>query len=51
MLIMLEAMLPIFRDKADTPETIRHGMYLVKKTTEFLNSQQIPIMAVDQPLF
>ena len=47
----IEAMLPLFRDKAATPKMIRHGMYLVKKTTEFLNSQQIPIMVVDQPLF
>lgn len=47
----IEAMLPLFRDKAATPKMIRHGMYLVKKTTEFLNSEQIPIMVVDQPLF
>ncbi len=47
----IEAMLPLFRDQAATPKMIRHGMYLVKKTTEFLNSQQIPIMVVDQPLF
>uniref|UniRef100_UPI00358F24FE uncharacterized protein n=1 Tax=Myxine glutinosa TaxID=7769 RepID=UPI00358F24FE len=47
----IEAMLPLFSDKAATPKMIRHGMDLVKKTTEFLNPQQIPIMAVDQPLF
>ena len=35
----IEAMLPLFRDKAATPKMIRHGMYLVKKTTKFLNSQ------------
>ena len=47
----IEAMLPLFRDKAATPKMIRHGMDLIKKTTEFLNPQQIPIMVVDQPLF
>ena len=47
----IEAVLPLFHDKAATPKMIRHGMDLVKKTTKFLNSQQIPIMVVDQPLF
>ena len=47
----IEAMLPLFRDKAATPKMIRHGMNLIKKITEFLNPQLIPIMVVDQPLF
>ena len=47
----IKAMLPLFRDKAATPKMIRHEMNLIKKITEVLNLQQIPIMVVDQPLF
>jgi len=47
----IEALLPLFHEKAATPEMIRHGMELVKKTTEHLNPQQVPVMVVDQPLY
>ena len=30
---------------------IRHGMELVKKTTEHLNPNQAPVLVVDQPLY
>ncbi|CAL8342969.1 unnamed protein product [Arctogadus glacialis] len=30
---------------------IHHGMNLVKKNTEHLNPQQVPVMVVDQPLY
>ena len=47
----IEALLSLFRDKAASPGMIRHGMGLVKKITEYLNPQQIPVLVVDQPLF
>ena len=47
----IEALLPLFHEKAATPDMIRHGMELVRKTTEYLNPQQIPLLVVDQPLY
>ena len=47
----LEAILPLFHERAATPEMIRHGIELVKKLTLHLNPSQIPVMAVDQPLY
>ena len=47
----IEAFLPLFHEKATTPEMIRHGMELVKKTTEHLNPHQAPVLVVDQPLY
>ena len=47
----IEALLPLFHDKAATPEMIHHGMNLLKKNTEHLNPQQVPAMVVDQPLY
>ena len=38
----IEALLPIFHEKAATPEMIRHGMELVKATTEHLNPTPSP---------
>ena len=47
----IETLLPLFHVKAATPEMIRHGMELVKMTTEHLNPYQIPVLVVDQPLY
>ena len=47
----IAALLPLFRDKAATPEMIRHGMNLIKDVTEHLNPHQVPVMVVDQPLY
>ena len=38
-------------EKASTPAMIKHGMDVLKKAIKFLNPAQIPVMAVDQPLF
>lgn len=46
-----EALLPLFHEKAATPEMIRHGMKVVKETTEHLNPHQVPVLVVDQPLY
>lgn len=47
----IEALLPLFHDKAATPEMIHHGMNLAKKNTEHLDPQQVSVMVVDQPLY
>ena len=47
----IEAILPLFHEKAATPEMIRHGMGLVQKTTEHINPHQIPVLVVDQPVY
>ena len=47
----IEALLPLFRNKAATPEMIKHGMEIVQKNTRFLNPVQIPVIAMDQPLY
>lgn len=47
----IEALLPLFHEKASTPEMIRHGMKIVKDVTEHLNPHQVPVLVVDQPLY
>lgn len=47
----IEALLPLFHEKAASPGMIRHGMNLVKQITDHLNPQQIPVLVVDQPLY
>ena len=43
--------LPLFHEKAATPEMIRHGMGLVKRTTEHLNPYQVPVFVVTNCLY
>ncbi len=43
--------LPLLAEKVDSPATVKHGMIVIQKAIEFLNPGQIPIMAVDQPLY
>ena len=40
----------LFREKAATPEMIRHGMELIKKITVDLSPTQIPVMTVSASL-
>ena len=47
----VRALLPLFYEKSNSPAMIKHGMNVVKKTVEFLNDKQIPVMTADQPLF
>lgn len=41
---------PLFLDEAKSVPMIRHLMDVIKKTTEYLNPGQAPVIAVDQPL-
>lgn len=45
------ALLPMFNEKAASPAMIKHGMTVVKQSIDFLNHDQIPVIAMDQPLF
>eukprot|EP00734_Pompholyxophrys_sp_LG126_P000120 Pompholyxophrys_sp_v1_NODE_11_length_5290_cov_18.520778.p2 type:complete len:299 gc:universal NODE_11_length_5290_cov_18.520778:1265-2161(+) len=47
----LIGMLPVFQEKAATISMVKHGMTVVRALTMFLKNDQIPVMAVDQPLF
>ena len=47
----ITALLPLFDEKADTPSMVKHGMETIKKTTHFINPQQVPVMACDCPIF
>ena len=46
----LRALLPLFYEKAATPAMIKHGMDVQRRTTQHLNSGQIPVTTFDQPL-
>ncbi|KAK3916080.1 Potassium channel GORK [Frankliniella fusca] len=45
------SLLPLFEQKSATPKMVKHGMDLLKSTTDFLNYGQTPVLCVDQPLF
>lgn len=47
----IQALLPLFYESSSSISMICHGMNIIKSTTSFLNPGQIPVMAVDQPLF
>ena len=43
-------MLPLFNEPSSTPAMVFHRMNVIKAAIHHLNSGQIPVMAVDQPL-
>ena len=47
----ITALLPLFREKADSFSMVKHGMELIRKTIDFLNPGQVPVMACDCPIF
>lgn len=47
----ITSLLPLFYEKAATPAMVKHGMDVLRQSITFLNPGQIPVMAVDQPLF
>ena len=47
----LGSLLPLFYEKAATEAMMKHGMFVIKEATEFLNLGQIPVTVCDQPLF
>ena len=47
----ISALLPLFLDNAHTVAMIRHSMDVVKAAVQYLNPGQIPVLAMDQPLY
>lgn len=47
----LTKLLPLFYEKAATAAMIKHGMNVVRWATNFLNPGQIPLIALDAPLY
>ena len=44
-------LLPLFNEAAATPSMIKHGMNIIRESTQFLNPGQIPVIALDAPLY
>ena len=47
----LSVLLPLFQEESKSPAMIRHGMDVIKGAVHFLNNNQTPVMACDQPLY
>ena len=47
----LNALLPLFPEKAATITMVKHGMDILKQITNYLNPGQFPVTAFDQPLY
>jgi len=49
--VSIASLMPLLRDEAHSVATIRHVMDRIKETVAFLNPQQVPVMAADQPIY
>lgn len=47
----ISSLLPLFHEDSKTPAMIKHALDLIKNAVGFLNPGQIPVVALDQPLF
>ena len=47
----LSALLPLFPDQAKSVAMIRHAMDVIKASVNYLNPGQVPVIAMDQPLY
>ena len=47
----ISALLPLFPDDSKSIGMIRHSMDIVREAVKFLNPGQVPVVALDQPLF
>ena len=45
------SLLPLFHDQAKSSAMIKHAMDMIKKAVDHINSGQIPVIAVNQPLY
>lgn len=43
--------LPLFLDSAHSVAMIKHSMEIVKDAVQHLNPGQVPVLALDQPLY
>jgi hypothetical protein len=49
--VALNALMPLFYENAHTVAMVKHGMEVIRKAIHHVNVGQIPVMAVDQPLY
>ena len=49
--VAVSALLPLFPDQAKSVAMIRHAMNVIKLSVDHLNPGQVPVIAVDQPLY
>lgn len=47
----INAMLPLFAEEANSPSMLRHCFDVIQAAVQYVNSGQIPVISVDQPLF
>ena len=47
----MSALLPLFQENAHSVAMIQHVMNIVKQAVDNLNPGQIPVLALDQPLY
>ena len=47
----ISSMFPIFKDDSHSVPLMCHAMDLILKATTFVNREQVPVIAFDQPLF
>ena len=47
----LTQLMPLFYEKAASAAMVKHGMDVQRQSTEFLNPGQIPVTAIDAPLY
>jgi len=45
------ALMPLFHDNAHSVAMIKHDMIIAKKAIQYLNPDQVPVIAMDQPLY
>ena len=49
--VAISALLPLFPDQAKSVAMIRHAMDVIKISVDHLNPGQVPVIALDQPLY
>ena len=45
------AVMPLFHEKSQSLSMIKHGMNIVRDVTQYLSPGQLPVIAMDQPLY
>lgn len=48
---LVSALLPLFPDEAKSAAMIKHALDVIKSSTNYLNPGQVPVVAMDQPLY
>jgi len=47
----ISVLMPLFRDNVHSVAMVKHGMDAIMKATVLVNSAQIPVLILDQPLY